>query len=379
MPTKSADAPLGSSWANFAPTTLPPETLERDPAMANSEVITLKCGRKLGYCQHGAIADGEPVVFFPGAGFGRTCVPTPDPGLLAREGVRLISVDRPGYGLSDRDPGRTLRDWAGDVRELMERLGLDGGDGEQSDGIDTGLGDGKNQKKAKTKRVRFLAHSAGTPHLAAVLAFEPALAKAGAAFVCPVSPIVGDPPDDRPAETAWSRVLGRFCLLRCGGLLDGIFGAAFGRWQADPATFATDLEKQIVAKKDAEFMEQNREFFRGRFVQDFGDAVRPPNGVDAMLDDMFRVNRKAWGFSYSDAAVAVGKAGAAGNAGQPPTVAVWWGSDDDTAPHGEWVCRQLGVSPGRCRVEGGGHGIIHSELGPILRDLLRLGGGGNDE
>jgi pimeloyl-ACP methyl ester carboxylesterase len=34
-------------------------------------------------------------------------------------GVRLISADRPGLGASDPDPGRTLLDWAEDVRELV--------------------------------------------------------------------------------------------------------------------------------------------------------------------------------------------------------------------------------------------------------------------
>ena len=79
------------------------------------EVIRLKCGRKLGYCEHGA-RDGEPVVCFCGAGFGRRHVPTPFPGLLAERAVRLVAVDRPGYGLSDPQPGRRLLDWPDDVR-----------------------------------------------------------------------------------------------------------------------------------------------------------------------------------------------------------------------------------------------------------------------
>mmetsp|Transcript_4493 Transcript_4493/g.12979 ORF Transcript_4493/g.12979 Transcript_4493/m.12979 type:complete len:156 (-) Transcript_4493:5143-5610(-) len=117
--------------------------------------------------------DGEPIVFFCGAGFGRRNVPTPFPGLLEEHSVRFIAVDRPGYGRSDPHPGRTYRDWAGDVQELMDHLELD--------------------------RACFLAHSAGTPHLAAVCAFAPKRVTA-ASFVCPVAPITGTPPTDRRIE-----------------------------------------------------------------------------------------------------------------------------------------------------------------------------------
>ena len=36
----------------------------------------------------------------------------------------MISPDRPGIGLSDPKPGRTVLDWAADVSELAEHLGL---------------------------------------------------------------------------------------------------------------------------------------------------------------------------------------------------------------------------------------------------------------
>jgi len=40
-------------------------------------------------------------------------------------GARVISPDRPGYGLSDFHPGQTLLDWPSDVRELADALALD--------------------------------------------------------------------------------------------------------------------------------------------------------------------------------------------------------------------------------------------------------------
>ena len=40
-------------------------------------------------------------------------------------GIRLISVDRPGIGLSDPKPGRVVADWATDIAELTDQLGID--------------------------------------------------------------------------------------------------------------------------------------------------------------------------------------------------------------------------------------------------------------
>jgi pimeloyl-ACP methyl ester carboxylesterase len=45
--------------------------------------------------------------------------------IAAQKGIRLIGVDRPGYGLSDDRPGRSLSDWADDVAKLADRLGID--------------------------------------------------------------------------------------------------------------------------------------------------------------------------------------------------------------------------------------------------------------
>jgi pimeloyl-ACP methyl ester carboxylesterase len=42
-----------------------------------------------------------------------------------RQGIRLISYDRPGYGDSDRDPGRSVASCAQDVRTIAETLGIE--------------------------------------------------------------------------------------------------------------------------------------------------------------------------------------------------------------------------------------------------------------
>ncbi|MBV8757165.1 MAG: alpha/beta hydrolase, partial [Deltaproteobacteria bacterium] len=46
-------------------------------------------------------------------------------GAVDRLGVRLIAVDRPGLGRSDPAPGRTLLDFATDIRALSSELSLE--------------------------------------------------------------------------------------------------------------------------------------------------------------------------------------------------------------------------------------------------------------
>ena len=52
-----------------------------------------------------------------------------DPGLTGRSstgwGIRLIGIDRPGYGQSEHQPGRCHQDWPGDVSAVADELGLD--------------------------------------------------------------------------------------------------------------------------------------------------------------------------------------------------------------------------------------------------------------
>ena len=80
-------------------------------------------GRQLGWAEWGP-QDGVPVLLCPGAatsrwlGFGG--------GIVDDLRVRLISVDRPGLGASDPQPGRTLTDWALDVAQLSRLRGLSG-------------------------------------------------------------------------------------------------------------------------------------------------------------------------------------------------------------------------------------------------------------
>lgn len=84
--------------------------------------MQLQDGRALGYEEWGA-RGGFPVLGFLGTPLSRLAHLGPEAPEAA--GVRLILVDRPGYGLSDLQPGRTLLDWPRDVVQLADALGLE--------------------------------------------------------------------------------------------------------------------------------------------------------------------------------------------------------------------------------------------------------------
>jgi pimeloyl-ACP methyl ester carboxylesterase len=86
----------------------------------------------------------------------------PEDVVTARPGVRFISYDRPGYGSSDRRPGRRVADAARDVAELADALGLD--------------------------RFTVLGRSGGAPHALACAALLPGRVRRTAALVSPAPP-----------------------------------------------------------------------------------------------------------------------------------------------------------------------------------------------
>jgi pimeloyl-ACP methyl ester carboxylesterase len=85
--------------------------------------IRLKDGRSLGWVEFGD-PEGFPVVNAHGGLACRLDVATAA-AAATRSRVRLISPDRPGIGLSDALPGRRIRDWASDIVELVDQLGID--------------------------------------------------------------------------------------------------------------------------------------------------------------------------------------------------------------------------------------------------------------
>src|SRR5262249_939959 len=86
-------------------------------------LLTLRDGRRLGYAQYGQ-PGGEPIVFFHGHPGSRLEASLAHEAAAAA-GLPVNALDRPGYGLSDFQPGRGITDWPADVAEAADALGID--------------------------------------------------------------------------------------------------------------------------------------------------------------------------------------------------------------------------------------------------------------
>lgn len=90
--------------------------------MALAETFTLADGRTIGFDDVGEPA-GVPVLFVHGTPDSRRAR-HPDDGLAAELGVRLVAVDRPGFGLSTPHRAATVGSFADDVVAVADQLGI---------------------------------------------------------------------------------------------------------------------------------------------------------------------------------------------------------------------------------------------------------------
>lgn len=88
-----------------------------------NQILELKDGRKLGFAEYGD-PHGIPVFHFNGSGGSRLERPA-DLSILTDLGIRYISTDRPGHGISSPKQDRELLDWPGDVASIADHLGID--------------------------------------------------------------------------------------------------------------------------------------------------------------------------------------------------------------------------------------------------------------
>ena len=86
------------------------------------QTIVLRDERRLGFAEYGDVS-GTAVFHFNGSGGSRLEHPS-DLSILTDLGIRLISTDRPGHGVSDPQPGRRLLDWPDDIGQLADHLAI---------------------------------------------------------------------------------------------------------------------------------------------------------------------------------------------------------------------------------------------------------------
>ena len=85
-------------------------------------VVELEGGRRVWVADFGS-AEGDAVLWCHG-GPGSRLEPTYVVERAAREGWRLVGIDRPGYGNSGPQPGRTIGGWVRDASAVADHLDI---------------------------------------------------------------------------------------------------------------------------------------------------------------------------------------------------------------------------------------------------------------
>ena len=85
--------------------------------------MPLRDGRTLAWAEFGDSA-GKPVLYFHGFPGSRLEARSAHDAAV-KMGVRILAIDRPGFGHSSPKPRRRIMDWPADVCELADHLGLE--------------------------------------------------------------------------------------------------------------------------------------------------------------------------------------------------------------------------------------------------------------
>jgi len=283
--------------------------------------IQLADGRRLDMRVSGP-ADGLPLVFHHGTPGAATPVRAVERAAHAR-GLRLVTTSRPGYGESDRQPGRSVADVVDDTAAVLAEI--------------------------DAERCLVAGSSGGGPH---ALACGARLGQAAGVLV-----IAGVAPYDAPGLD-WMAGMGADNIEE--------FSAALGG-EAELESFLQGVREQltditadeVAASLDTLLSDVDRAAVTGEYAEDlaarFREAVRM--SVAGWLDDDLAFMRP-WGFSLDEISV---------------PVMIWQGSDDLMVPfaHGQWLARQLPAASAHL-VNGEGH--VSIELGGIDRMLDELAG-----
>lgn len=284
--------------------------------MTDNNQIRLPDGRALGYAEYGD-PEGKPVIFFTGTPSSRFLHPPTEP--TEALGARLIVLERPGFGLSDFQPRRTLLDWPDDVAAATATLGIE--------------------------RFAIAGISAGAPYAAACAYKIPdRLTK--------VAIISGVGPMDLPGaleEMPKVRRLGSRVAKTAPWLLRPILWLVSNPHR-DPEHF---YERMLSGNSDADQVLLSRPEMKAMLLRNYLEATRA--GIRGFARESIIVSN-SWGFSPTDITV---------------PVYLWHGEDDANVSLS--AVRHLAETIPNCRARflpGEGHWLILGHWEEILSELL---------
>ncbi len=285
-----------------------------------TETVYAADGRRLSVEISGQL-DGSPVILLHGTP-GSRVGPKPRGMVLYRLGIRLISFDRPGYGRSDRRPGRRVADVAEDVAAIADAFGIG--------------------------RFAVAGRSGGGPHALACAALLPQRVTRAAVLVGLAPPSADGL--DWLAGMAASNIVHYTAAAAGEDSLVSWLGPAAAAIRADPAELLArlrgelpDPDRQIVADPG----------IRALLMASYAEALQA--SAYGWVDDTLAFLAR-WGFSLA-------------SVGAP--VLVWHGENDVFSPvsHAVWLATRM---PGASVVvqSGAAHFSAIGALPDVLRWLV---------
>jgi pimeloyl-ACP methyl ester carboxylesterase len=289
------------------------------PGDSKNFTLSLQDGRKLGYAGYGALSGGQAAFYFPGSGSSRLDHPYPEE-LLERLNIHLISVDRPGCGLSDFQKSRRLLDTPQDIVQLADYL--------------------------KMERFYVMGHSAGGPHALACAHQLPERVIAGAAIssVAPMSR-----PDAYQRMPFMNQILAR--SARCFPMFVYLIRWMMRRMIMGDFTKTTKRLMSSIPDTDKTILYDPQ--VSEHFVKTVREGFRP--GSRGVAQDDILINRD-WGFDLAEIKLRID---------------IWHGDADVNVPVG--AGRYLGDRLPNARVTilpGEGHFFLIKYWEKILAVLL---------
>ncbi|MFN8482180.1 MAG: alpha/beta hydrolase [Anaerolineae bacterium] len=218
--------------------------------MGQSYIIQTEDGRELSITEAGR-PNGVPVLVHHGTP-GSRLLYAPWVKDARSRGIRLISYDRPGYGGSTPQPGRTVADAAADVAAIASELGV--------------------------SRLLVWGISGGGPHALACAALLPDLVVAAAALAS-VAPYPAEGLDWFAGMAEANVAEFRAAINARDALQSFVAEAAAGTVNAEPATLA-QAWGSLLSPVDAAILAGHLAAF---LLGQFQEGLKP--GIDGWVDD----------------------------------------------------------------------------------------------